>query len=391
MSMKKLIVFLALIAVVAVLFRWQTEKKKQEVPKELELGIEEMQKGRYAQARTAFSHAFTEDEDEVSRKYKKCALRLIAICFFEEGDYEQAEVGFLQALEIPYLSEYNGDINRYLIRCYEEKGEYDKALSMFNTVYGSDLPDDSFLERRLFLEAKAGKKDECLKDFNRWVEAKGQTFAGWLSKYRYLLYGEVGPAQILPDADSDKENKSTDSARYASLSVEDRALAVATLKKMMQLSDLKEEELLFLMDEFERFEEKEEVGKVLERLRAAGNVRAVYRLGEIAFAQDNTESAIEYLTAYNASVGRKDADGYNLLACCYAKQGKTAQALNTLNEGRFCENAGEKPELYYNEIVILEQRLDFEVAYERAVWAAEKFPENEKIAKERDFLKTRIR
>ena len=89
------------------------------------------------------------------------------------------------------------------------------------------------------------------------------------------------------------------------------------------------------------------------------------------------------------SKNKKDTDAYNGLALCALAQGDPDKALNYIIQGLELPGGEGKQELYFNEIIAYEKKLDFLSARDKCRTYVEMYPTDEAGAKELEFLNTR--
>lgn len=115
---------------------------------------------------------------------------------------------------------------------------------------------------------------------------------------------------------------------------------------------------------------------------------ALYLMGRIYLAQeDYTHAKSMYETVLQED--GESAETYNGLALCSLDAGAYDEALEYISQGLAMEGETGKQELYFNEIVAYERKLDFQTALEKAQAYAEKYPTDEAGQKELEFLQTR--
>ena len=89
------------------------------------------------------------------------------------------------------------------------------------------------------------------------------------------------------------------------------------------------------------------------------------------------------------SIEGANVDSYNGLALCALQSGDPDSALVYIGEGLALEGNQGKQELYFNEIVAYERKLDFVMAREKCRAYAERYPTDQRGQKELTFLSTR--
>ncbi len=115
---------------------------------------------------------------------------------------------------------------------------------------------------------------------------------------------------------------------------------------------------------------------------------ALALMGQIYLARKDYDNA---KAIYNQilSMDSESKDAYNGLALCAIAQSDPDTALNFIAQGLSLEGEDGKQELYFNEIVAFEKKLDFLTARDKCRTYVEMYPTDEEGVKELKFLNTR--
>ena len=99
------------------------------------------------------------------------------------------------------------------------------------------------------------------------------------------------------------------------------------------------------------------------------------------------DKAIENELSY---MEKREPDGtsYMVLAKSYCKAGQYKKALQAIADGIELDDS-QKQALLFEEIVIYEQKLDFDTAYKKCLTYVANYPEDETAKQELEFLETR--
>ena len=115
---------------------------------------------------------------------------------------------------------------------------------------------------------------------------------------------------------------------------------------------------------------------------------ALSLMGQIYLARkdyDNAKATYSQILSKNGS----SKDAYNGLALCAMEQSDLDGALDYIAKGLSLDGEEGKQELYFNEIVAYEKKLDFQTARDKCRKYVEMYPTDEDGAKELKFLNTR--
>lgn len=126
----------------------------------------------------------------------------------------------------------------------------------------------------------------------------------------------------------------------------------------------------------------------LEAADKAGNKEASYWLGELYWEMGNKDYA---LTLYQTYLQGESAHqgAYAKVAAYQVNQGDYDDALKTLEDGIALGDSGSLKALLASEIAVYEWKGDYAEARTKMESYLEKYPEDEKAAREYEFLKSR--
>ena len=115
---------------------------------------------------------------------------------------------------------------------------------------------------------------------------------------------------------------------------------------------------------------------------------ALSLMGRIYLAKGENDNA-NAIYSQILSKNSKDVDAYNGLALCALAQGDPDTALNYITQGLELPGGEGKQELYFNEIIAYEKKLDFLTARDKCRTYVGMYPTDEAGEKELRFLNTR--
>ena len=120
---------------------------------------------------------------------------------------------------------------------------------------------------------------------------------------------------------------------------------------------------------------------------ALGNEEGYHYLSKMYYDLGEYEKAIEYETKF-MELREPDGAAYMLLAKCYSGAGKFKKAIEAVEAGIALDD-DKKQELLFEEVVIYEQKLDFDSAYEKCLSYVTAYPDDTIAKEELEFLETR--
>ena len=135
-------------------------------------------------------------------------------------------------------------------------------------------------------------------------------------------------------------------------------------------------------------EQYDQASEALNQPVKDGHEPALSLMGRIYLAKGENDNA-NAIYSQILQKNQKDADAYNGLALCALAQDDPDKALNYITQGLELPGGEGKQELYFNEIIAYEKKLDFLTARDKCRTYVEMYPTDEEGAKELEFLNTR--
>ena len=118
------------------------------------------------------------------------------------------------------------------------------------------------------------------------------------------------------------------------------------------------------------------------------DARSMLLLSRVYMKQDDTAHARQLYQQYMDKYG-ETPEAYNGIVLCDIADEDYDSALSNIEKGLALKEEKGKQDLYYNEIVVYEKKLDFETAKEKAGEYVKNYPSDEAGLRENNFLKTR--
>lgn len=314
--------------------------------------------GKYKEAIKQYEKAIVDVDSSITNANRKHALRGQGIAYYQLAEYEQAATLLKDALDIKTEEELNADIRSYLAQCYVKQEMYPEALAVYNALV-EEIGSASIYAQRGSVNANAGNVEAAKLDFEKAIDLENKNYNLYLLYYKMLLSvgDEEGAKAVLEKA---------------------AALEPKTSQEYYQMAEVK-----FYQQDYE--------GALAILQGITSDSKEAYRLmGDIYYVTEDYNNAIEsYLTFIKDNSQSISSTSYLNLSSCYIALKQYDDALTYVNLGL---SAGDKislQELQYNEVLIYEQKGDFNTAYEKAKVYVEAYPEDEQMQRELIFLSTR--
>ncbi len=320
-----------------------------------EAGVEKLQNADYEGAITSFNETIE------TGKFQAYAYRGLGLSYMLEGSYADACIAFERALL--YLDnegeDFIRDVNLYLAYCRTQHAEKDKAIEIYTTMLKNETdPEVLFLRGRLYMQND--DKESARADFDKAAELS-KDYALYISIYQ--LYSEY--------------NMDADGAEF--------------LKKALDIAESTEEDyydrglIYYYLQNYNAAEEA-----LTEALRKdESDMESLLLLGRVYLAKGNISDA-RALFKEHVSDGNGAAAAYNGLALCDIAEGNYDSALENVNAGLTLNDETIQQSLLFNEIVIYENKNEWETAQTKAASYVVSYPSDENGLRENEFLTSRL-
>lgn len=311
--------------------------------------------GEYQQAQQLFAEAIQEGEQEM------LAYRGLGLAYMGLARYEEAEQSFQEALDCSddKMPENRRDIELYLATVQYRQEKYEETIATCDDILkeaAGGNADAYFLRGASYLYE--GLQEEAKKDFDAAVAMQPEDYDLYLNIYECY--------------------------RQQNLS----GLGGAYLQSALDIQG----------DDVEHYYNRGRIYYYLENYEEAqsqliGPVEskyepAMYLIGRVYLAMEDYEHAQAIYQQLQSEFG-ESAETYNGLALCAIESGDYDTALSYISQGLALDGTDGKQELYFNEIVAYERKLDFGTAKEKAQAYVQNYPGDEAGQKEWTFLTTR--
>ncbi|MCR4727990.1 MAG: tetratricopeptide repeat protein [Lachnospiraceae bacterium] len=289
---------------------------------------------------------------------KEC-YRLYGIACLENGNYEAAVEAFISALQKNNgdIREIDFDINRYLGYAYENMGDYQSAVDVYNAVLTVRPKDTDSFFRRAVCYLKLGDMTAADNDFSTVTSRDPSNFDLHLKVFYAIS-----------------------SAGYAT---EASSYLKALLESERKISDFNIGRIYFYLGDYSN------ARVYLEKSKNMSDADTILMLGKTYEAIGDFNYAGSLYTEYlNAKGG--NAAIYNRLGLCRSLSGDYEGAQWAFSHGLTMDEKNEYNRvIMFNEAVTAEFRLEFDEAKQKFLDYLKLYPKDEAAIHELAFLETR--
>lgn len=318
-------------------------------------GISALEAGNYSQAQELFEAAVLENEDLM------LAYRGLGLAYMGQALYEEAREAFETALEQTDKKqpENRQDIQLYLAAVLYRQGEYELTIDVCTEILEEEpkgVADAYYLRGAGYLHEDS--QDDAKQDFDRAVALLPEDYDLYLNiyeTYREMNLSGIGGEYLQSALDIQGE----------------------------KLEDYYNRgRIYYYLGDYDEAQ-SQLIGPVEQKYEPAMNL-----IGRVYMAQEDFDHARNVYEQMQTEYGESVA-GYNGLALCAMASGSYDEALGYIAQGLALEETEGKQELFFNEIVAYERKLDFAAAKEKAEAYVSAYPSDEAGRKELTFLKSR--
>lgn len=319
----------------------------------IDQGMEQINSGNYEEALTSFSSAEQEGKHLVE-SYRGSGMAYMAL-----GEYDKAVEAFDRAVDLTKekQKDVRKDILMYKATALYQSGDYEGAAKVCDTIQTfGDSVDAYYLQGLCYMELD--EKDKAGVDFTTAVKLSPQDYDLLLNIYECY----------------DDKNLSAEGDAYLQ-----QALAINSDDS----EDIYQKaRIYYFLGDYE--DAKTELNKMADSM----DERSTMLLCRTYMKQDDTAHARQLYQQYMDKYG-ETPEAYNGMVLCDIADENYDSALENITKGLALSNDKGKQDLYFNEIVVYEKKLDFATAKEKAAEYVKNYPADEAGIRENNFLKTR--
>ena len=319
----------------------------------IDQGMEQINSGNYEEALTSFSSAEQEGKHLVE-SYRGSGMAYMAL-----GEYDKAVEAFDRAVDLTKekQKDVRKDILMYKATALYQSGDYEGAAKVCDTIQTfGDSADAYYLQGLCYMELD--EKDKAGVDFTTAVKLSPQDYDLLLNIYECY----------------DDKNLSAEGDAYLQ-----QALAINSDDS----EDIYQKaRIYYFLGDYD--DAKTELNKMADSM----DERSTMLLCRTYMKQDDTAHARQLYQQYMDKYG-ETPEAYNGMVLCDIADENYDSALENITKGLALSNDKGKQDLYFNEIVVYEKKLDFATAKEKAAEYVKNYPADKAGIRENNFLKTR--
>lgn len=321
------------------------------------LGDQALEEENYSAAAAYFEEAVTDGEEPV------LAHRGLGMAYMALGQYEEAAESFEQALA---AAEKDGkmpktvrDLQLYLASVNYRLKEYEETAEICTDLLSQEdgASKDAYFLRGASL-LKEGLEEEAKKDFDQ---------AAALAPGDYTLFLNIYECY-------DEMNLSGEGSEYLQQALDIRGETAEDAYHRGRI--------YYYLGEYEKAQA--ELASPAEQKHE----EAMYLMGQVYLALEDFSHAKNMYEQIRTEYG-DSARCFNGLVMCALAEENYDSALEWIAQGLAQDGNEGKQELYFNELVCYEKKLDFDTAKQKAQAYVENYPSDEKGQKEWKFLQSR--
>lgn len=315
-------------------------------------GEQAIESGRYEEALEIFNDLKKSDGD------KRKIYRGIGISSIGLGDYENGIEALQQSLKQSsgLVGNWEYDTSYYLALAYEKNGQRKEAIDVYTNILNMKQEKEAYLQRGI-LYLKNGKTDKATADFDKAIEM-------------------------------DKKNPGLCLEIYEQWEMAEKEGGEKYLQQILELKAAEGEELYYRGLAYEKLGEKNAAMDTLRQAVEKGYTKANLALGQLYDEPESQDAALACYEAY-MEANPLDTQAYEELAGFQIRCKEYEAALITIQDGLSIKDAEDVQGLLKKEIACYEYEQDYETARNKAAEYLEKYPQDEDVQKELEFLQTR--
>lgn len=321
--------------------------------------------GEYETALTQFEKAHQDTENSIANANNKQVFYGEAISYFHLSEYEKSLELCDKALELSEPSSMNADILCSKGIILEVQGDNDGAMEQYGKAVKTDSKNWEAYLKRAALYERQNQWEEAKADYQKVMEGNGrEKYDAYFALYELCQkQGEQDTSEQILKEINQTEKKEKD------------PFVLCQIGKAYQYQG-----------------DVEQASQYFQKALEKNYPEAEYYMGMLAMSQKEYSGVKSHMEAYlENGAGEYAAMAYNQLAGCSMEQGDYEKAKEYLETGLKTGYGEQRLPLWKNEVILLEKEGSFRQARKLAKEYLSVCPEDEDMAKELEFIKTRIK
>lgn len=318
--------------------------------------------GRYKEAASEFGKAYQDTDNQISRQNNKRLYLGQAVAYYGMGENEKASEACDKALS--YGKNKDVDIKIKSIKASIKllMGDTSGAEGIYNDIIKEDGSQDGIYLARGRLYEMLGEDDKALKDYLSAIKASGKCYDAYFAIYG--IYMRLG-----------------DSSKAEDILKKLEGMEMETAEEILQLGRMY----------YYKGDYKNAKANFEESVKGGCN-EALYYMGMAYMAEKDYNTAISRFEEYTGTGSTEKApEAYNQIAGCYIELGDFENASAYIDNGMDYGITNAGMVLGRNRVVLYERTGKYKKAKKAASLYLEKYPGDEEMEKELEFIKTRIK
>lgn len=315
----------------------------------------------YNEAMKQANFVIRNNDVKIVLENNKRATMIKGIGSYKLGLYKDAEMFFLEALDMKELQDLNKTLNEYLADTYVMQAKYNEANEIYDKLLEGNTKEASLYSKKgtvlYYMQDYSGSIDS----FDKALAINANDYSIYLSKYL--------------------------SQKALGLNTE----AKESLSHAVKIEPKNDTERFYLAKTYFYLEDYEKAEAEMNACVTAGRNEAYFYLGQVSLVDKDYNTAIYNFEKYLEQQGDASAALYNQLGNSYMKKEDYKSAVTYLSAGIESANDTEYQSICKNLIISYEKLGMFDDAYTYAKAYEEKFGSDNSLKKEIAFIETRIK
>lgn len=282
------------------------------------------------------------------------------IAYLGQTKYEEAAEAFEHALAASsgIIDDMDVDINYYLATAFYKQGNVDQAIQIYDAIIALRKDEIDAYYLRGVLETEKGEMDKALPDFEKTISLNARDYDRLIDIYQVLSengYGDSGSAYL--------QNAMDNETRY--------------------MTNYEKGRISYYLGDYEN------ARTYLDKAKGETGSPAVLFLGKTHEELGDYNYAISVYNTYLTEGGEQSPQILNQMGLCKMQLGDYEGALEAFQSAMALEDDSMIQTLKMNEVTAYERLGEYKEAAALLSSYLKSYPDDQKAAREYEFLKTR--